>query len=66
MEATANGHYLLLTMTGTTGTFCVRSAPNSPWLLILLAAVAMLLLLAVVLLVVRHRKKKKAAKKAAK
>lgn len=66
VEATANGHYLLLTMTGTTGTFCVRSAPNSPWLLILLAAAAMLLLLAVVLLVVRHRKKKKAAKKAAK
>ena len=66
VDAAVNGHYLLLTMTGTTATFCVRSAESSPWLIVVLAAAALLVLLAVVLLVVRRRNKKKAAKKAAK
>ena len=66
VDAAVNGHYLLLTMTGTTGTFCIRSTQSSPWLLAVLLAAALLVLLAAVLLVVRRRKKKKAAKKAAK
>ena len=65
VDATVNGHYLLLTMTGTTATFCVRSAQGGPWLLVILAA-ALLAVLAAVLLVLRHRKKEKTARKAAK
>lgn len=65
VDTTVNGHYLLLTMTGTTATFCVRSSQGGPWLLVLLAA-ALLAVLAAILLVVRHRKKKKTARKAAK
>lgn len=65
VDTTVNGHYLLLTMTGTTATFCVRSSQGGPWLLVLLAA-ALLAVLAAVLLVLRHRKKKKTAGKAVK
>ena len=65
VEATANGHYLMLTMTGTSGIFCIRSAPGSPLVLILLLAAAALVLLLLILLI-RRRKKKKAVKKAAK
>ena len=65
VDTTVNGHYLLLTMTGTTATFCVRSTQGGPWLLVLLAA-ALLAVLAAVLLVLRHRKKKRATRKAAK
>ena len=66
VDAAVNGHYLLLTMTGTTATFCVRSSQGSPWLLAVLLAAALLGVLAAVLLVVRHRKRKKAAVRAAK
>ena len=65
VEATANGHYLMLTMTGTSGIFCIRSTPGSPLVLILLLAAAALVLLLLILLI-RRRKKKKAVKKAAK
>ena len=65
VEATANGHYLMLTMTGTSGIFCIRSAPGSSLVLILLLAAAALVLLLLILLI-RRRKKKKAVKKAAK
>ena len=65
VDFTVNGHYLLLTMAGTTATFCVRSTQGGPWLLVLLAA-ALLAVLAAILLVVRHRKKKKTAGKAVK
>ena len=65
VEAAANGHYLMLTMTGTSGIFCVRSAQSSPLVLILLLAAAALVLLLLILLI-RRRKKKKAAKQAAK
>ena len=65
VDFTVNGHYLLLTMAGTTATFCVRSSQGGPWLLVLLAA-ALLAVLAAVLLVLRHRKKKKTAGKAVK
>lgn len=61
VEATVNGHYLLLTMAGTSGTFCVRSSPGVPWLPALLAAVAAAALLLAVL-VRRHVRKKRAAK----
>ena len=63
VESTINGHYLMLTMTDTTATFCVCSSQSGPWLLVALLAAVLLVLLAVVLL---HRKKKKPAKKAAK
>ena len=66
VDAAVNGHYLLLTMTGATATFCIRSNQGSPWLLAVLLAAALLAVLAAVLLVLRHRKKKKTARKAAK
>lgn len=66
VDAAVNGHYLLLTMVGTTATFCIRSAQSGPWLMVVLLAAALLMLLAVVLLVIRRQKKKKAAKKAVK
>lgn len=59
VEAAANGHYLLLTMTGTAGTFCVRSTQGG-MLLVLLAAAAAAVLLAV--LVRKRLSKKKKAK----
>lgn len=64
VEATANGHYLLLTMTGTAGTFCVRSTQNTALLMALLLAAAVVVLLLAVLVRKRIRKRK-AAKSAA-
>lgn len=52
VEADANGHYLLLTMTGTAGTFCVCSTQSAA-----LPVVAMLLAAAVVLLAVLVKKR---------
>lgn len=63
--SSANGHYLTLTMTGTSGIFCVRSVQDSPLVVILLLAAAVLILL-VLSLLIRRGKKKKAAKQAAK
>lgn len=64
IDAVSNGHYLLLTMTGTAGTFCVRSTQvNLLWLALLLAAAAAAILLAV--LVRKRIQKKRAAKKTA-
>lgn len=62
VEAASNGHYLLLTMTGTAGTFCVRSTQGSGLLLaaLLLAAAAAVILLAV--LVRKRLQKRKTAK----
>ena len=65
VESSANGHYLTLTMTGTSGIFCVRSVQDSPLVAILLLAAAVLILL-VLSLLIRRGKKKKAAKQAAK
>ena len=65
VDAAASGHYLLLTMAGTTGTFCVCAARSSTLviLLALIAALAVLLLGAA--LVIRRGKRKKAVKAAA-
>jgi hypothetical protein len=64
VNATTSGHYLLLTMTGTAGTFCIQSVQSGALLLIAaLAAAAVMLLLLLFLLLRRHRRKKKAAKK---
>lgn len=60
VDATPNGRYLLLTMDGTGGTFCVRSTQGSTLLLVLLAAAAAAALL--VILLVKRRKNKRAAK----
>lgn len=62
VEAAANGHYLLLTMTGTAGTFCVRSTQGG-MLLVLLAAVAAAAVLLAVLVWRRLSKKKRAKAK---
>ena len=58
-DAAANGRYLLLTMTGTTGTFCIQSSQRNSMLLLFLAA-ALLILLVICLLIRRIRKKKRA------
>lgn len=63
MDTVSSGHYLLLDMTGTSGTFCIRSGQPSAMLPLLLAALAAVLALAV-LFMVKHRKRKKAAAKA--
>lgn len=62
LDAETNGSYLIVTTTGTYGTFNVAPAQNSGTLLIALAAAVLLVLLAVLRL--RKRKKKKAAGKA--
>ena len=54
----ANGQYLLLTMTGTQGTFCIRSSQGIPWLIP--AAVGGAALAA--LLLIAGKRKKEAAK----
>lgn len=61
--AVSNGHYLMLTMSGTSGTFCVLAAQGNTLLWVLLAAAAVLLL--AVLTVRKRLRKKKAAKAAA-
>ena len=64
VEAAANGQYLMLSMTGTAGTFCVQSAQGSVllWGLLLAAGAAMILLLA--LRVAKRARDRKAAKAA--
>jgi hypothetical protein len=63
VESTASGHYLLVTMTGAAGTFCIQSVPSGSLLPILLAAAGVLLLLAAVLLFDRRHRRR--ARKAA-
>ena len=60
VDARSSGHYLLLDMTGTSGTFCIRSARPGA-LLPLLAALLAALALAAVLLTKRRRRRKAAA-----
>lgn len=55
VEVTVNGHYLLLTMTGTTGTFCVSSAQTGLWLPVLLLVLVLLVVLVVAVRIVRRR-----------
>jgi hypothetical protein len=65
VETTASGHYLLLTMTGTAGTFCIQSVQSGAlWLFAALAAAAVVVLLLLILLLRRIHRKKKAAKAA--
>ena len=59
VEASSNGHYLLLTMTGTSGIFCVCSRQSGSVLPLAAALAAMAVLLAVI--IVRHIRRKKAA-----
>lgn len=59
IEAVKNGHYLQLTMTGTTGIFCISDAQNGQQPLVyLILGAALLLLMAFALH--RHRQRKKA------
>ena len=61
VEAQENGRYLLLTMEGTSGTFCLQPKPTAPWplLLTLLAAIA---LIAAAVMVIRRKKKSSRSK----
>lgn len=56
METVRNGQYLLLTMTGSEGTFCIGSARSAPWL-IPAAAGGAAVLAALALIAVRRPKK---------
>ena len=61
VEARANGHYLLLTMSGPSGIFCIRPAPGvSPLVPALLLAAAGLCILLLVVLRRRAAKRKRA------
>jgi hypothetical protein len=65
VDAEVNGHYLIASMNGTSGTFCVRSVQSSGfpvWILLAAAGAAAVLLTALVL---RRVRGKKAARKAA-
>lgn len=63
VETAENGQYLLLTMEGTAGTFCIQ--PQSPNLLPLLLSGAGIALLALLAAAILRRKKKRTAQKAA-
>lgn len=59
VDTTRSGQYLLLSMTGTTGTFCICGEQNGGLAMLwVLLAVAVLLLLVVVIVVKRRRRKK--------
>ncbi len=67
VDADSSGHYLLLNMTGTSGTFCICSHQRSILLpLLLVALLAAVLVLTAVLLVKRRKRKKAAANAPAK
>lgn len=54
VESVRNGQYLLLTMTGTQGTFCIQSTHRTLWLVpAVVGGMAVLIALA---LIIRHRK----------
>ncbi len=59
-EATVNGSYLCLTMTGTSGVFRVAPAPMGRLLPVLLAAAALLIALLLVVRGAKKRRKKRA------
>lgn len=61
-EAVQNGQYLMLSMEGTEGTFCIQSRADGPWLFLILAAAVLLL---IILLAVTRRRKKQAVKSGA-
>ena len=63
VDADRNGHYLLLDMEGTSGTFCVSSRQGSPALLLAVILAAVVLLLAALFLLRSRRKKDAAAKR---
>lgn len=63
VDADRNGHYLLLDMEGTSGTFCVSSRQGSPVLLLAVILAAVVLLLAALVVLRRRRKKAAAAKR---
>ena len=61
-EAVLNGQYLLLTMTGTEGTFCVQPQAGMPWTILAIAAVGALALAGLLIVAAKRRKKRGAAK----
>ena len=65
VDTKQNGHYLLLDMEGTSGTFCVSSSRHSGAVLLLATAAVLLAVLAIILVVRRKRQKKFAVSKQA-
>ena len=61
VDADSSGHYLLLDMTGTSGTFCICSHQRSILLPLLLAGLLAAVLVLTAVLLVKRRKRKKAA-----
>ncbi len=62
VEAVQNGQYLLLTMTGTQGTFCIQSARSALWLIPAVVG-GLAALAALVLIVGKHKRKAAKAQK---
>ena len=66
VESTLNGQYLMLTMEGTQGTFCIQPQGGVPWLVPAVAGGAAALAALLLGLAVSRRKKKAAAARAQK
>ena len=62
VEAVQNGQYLLLTMTGTQGTFCIQSTRSALWLIPAVVG-GLAALAALVLIVGKHKRKAAKAQK---
>lgn len=66
VEAVQNGQYLMLSMEGVQGTFCVQPQAEAPWVLLATAAAGAAALIALLAAIGKRRQKKKAAQAAAK
>jgi len=64
LEAVKNGQYLLLTMAGTQGTFCVQPQAGIDWLPLAAAIAAIAAVIALLALAGKARKRRQAAKAA--
>ena len=62
VEAVRNGQYWMLSMTGTSGTFCVQPQAGVPWMVLAGGAGGAALLLLLLALAGRRKKKRAAAK----
>jgi ABC-type transporter Mla subunit MlaD len=65
VSSTTNGHYLLVTMTGSSGIFCVRAVQGN-WMPLLLLLVGIVLAVAVIYGIIRLRERKRSKTKKAK
>ena len=58
METVQNGQYLLLTMEGTRGTFCIQSRPGVSWVPMAALAVGTAVLVALLAVFVKQKQKR--------